>query len=257
MERKTKILLGILAFVLIGGGVLATVLFLSLGSNAGNNSGSNAGQKQKVDIQIPDVIKNVVLPSASTSEPKPVHAEEILQIGQHIYYSERLFENRHADEKERQEILDYLEEADQHVSRDVYICGSFRNSITDEPCMNAYQYLNGAIIPNVFFRTDDDLPYPNLVDGGRGTPVRKLDTSGLLDGDELAEKAISLAEQNKNKMMVDRTTGEIYGTYRLEYDEERDILYYSYQLNEYSQIKLDARTGYVVEEYYFNGEFPD
>ena len=89
------------------------------------------------------------------------------------------------DKKEIQEVLDYMAEADQHVTEDLFICGFHTDSIKNKLCLNAYQYLNGAVIPNVFFRTDINLSYPNLVSGMRGNPMNQLDTSGLLDPESL------------------------------------------------------------------------
>ena len=50
--------------------------------------------------------------------------------------------------------------------------------------------------------------------------------------------------------------GRIYGTYNLEYDVSNG-LYYSFRINEFSEIKADAGTGAIISEYYFDGEYVD
>ena len=49
----------------------------------------------------------------------------------------------------------------------------------------------------------------------------------------------------------------IYGQYLLCYDEDKDVIYYAFTINDYSYIYFDAKTGEIIEEYYWNGDIED
>ncbi|MCR5148810.1 MAG: hypothetical protein K6C35_07565 [Eubacterium sp.] len=186
----------------------------------------------------------------------PLQPENIQKLGKHIYYSDMLWEKRNMDDTEKEDMIAYLSFLDKHTGDDLYICGFNTLSISGEPSVNAYQYLNGAIIPNVFYRTDDNYSY--ISPTGRAMPLSQLDTSDLIPPQELFDKVLELAEQNRNQMFFSpKDTTPISGTYRLEYDTEADELYYSFRLNEYSEIRVDAKTGNITRQYFWNGVYID
>lgn len=51
--------------------------------------------------------------------------------------------------------------------------------------------------------------------------------------------------------------GLITGTYRLEYDANKDILYYSFRINEYSEVCINAKTGDFTEQHFWDGVYVD
>ena len=74
----------------------------------------------------------------------------------------------------------------------------------------------------------------------------------------LFDKVMDLAEINRDKMFFDKNDQtEITGTYRLEYDANKDILYYSFRINEYSEVCINAKTGDFTEQHFWDGVYVD
>ena len=83
-----------------------------------------------------------------------------------------------------------------------------------------------------------------------------MDTAGLIDPISLIPVVEQLAKQHESEIYRDRDH-KVYGEYHTEYDVNTKELYYVFNINEYSEISIDARTGQVLREYYFNGEYVD
>ncbi len=63
-----------------------------------------------------------------------------------------------------------------------------------------------------------------------------------------------LAIQNSYQMLMDRGN-TIYGTYILKGNSYSGQLYYEFTLNRYSYVKVDAKTGEILEYEFFNGYY--
>ena len=188
----------------------------------------------------------------------PIRAEKMKRIGNHIYYSEDMYALRKADKDTKEEFLNYLEELDKNIDYDIYVCGTYRSAINKDLCINAYQYLNGAVIPNVFYRSDNYSDEPRILLSDREAPVNSFDTSDLVPASEIVDDVLQLTEQHKDELYFDDYNNkEIVGTYRLEYDTYSNSLYYRFDINETSEVRIDAKTGQIIYEYFWDGTIVD
>ena len=188
---------------------------------------------------------------------EPIKEEELSHLGNHIYYPSDLFEGRNIDESKKKYVYEYMEDVDAGLLVDVYVTG-FNNCYNSTDFMlYARQFYKGVVIPDVVYTTDYTNPNPNLILKSDINEVTNLDTSGILDPTTYISDVVEKAESNINKMYYDRNDKSIYGTYRLEYDVFEDRLYFLFSLNEYSDIKVDAKTGEIFDEYYWDGEMTD
>lgn len=176
-------------------------------------------------------------------------------VGDHIVYSYNLFENRNYTDSQKESMLAYLEQVDAMLTEDIYVTGFTEMSIDGSYRFYARQYGNGAVVPDVYYWTDVDDPDPNMV-VAEGSPVTVPDTSGLIPAKELYQKVKALAEANSSQL-YDYGSKGIYGEYLLTYDISRDLLVYDFEVNEYSNVILNAKTGELVEERYDNGVIED
>ena len=176
-------------------------------------------------------------------------------VGDHIVYSYNLFENRNYSDKQRKDMLAYLEQVDSTLTEDIYITGFTEMSVDGSYKFYARQCGNGAVVSDVYYWTDVDDPDPNIVIV-EGSPVTVPDTSGVIPAKELFEKVENLAEANSSKLN-DYDSKGIYGEYLLTYDIARDLLVYDFEVNDYSNVILNAKTGELVEERYDDGVIMD
>lgn len=192
------------------------------------------------------------------AETGPIKAERIMCIGSHIYYPEDMYALTKADEDTRKAFFDYLEKLDKNLDYDIYVCGMNKGNGLGELSINAYQYLDGAIIPNVFYRSSDSSDKVQVLLLQRGTPVSDIDTSDLKPAADVTDVVLNLAEQHSSELYYeDYNDRKITGTYRLEYDNETGELYYAYRINEYSEVRIDSKTGDIIYSYFWDGTIED
>ena len=232
---------------------ITTGVMTGCGANGGSLQGATpTGTSASTTTLIGDALE----PVSTALGLGPAFREDIDgSVGDHIIYSYNLFEGRNYTEKEKRDMLDYLEKVDAGLSEDLYVVGFTKMSIDGSYRFYARQICNGAVVSDVTYITDIDDPQPNikLLDG---TPLSTLDTSGVMDPKELIDDVEALANAHSSEL-CDYTSKGVYGDYILSYDERLGQLVYDFRVNEYSEVKLDAKTGSVVEEYYFNGDIPD
>ncbi len=177
------------------------------------------------------------------------------KLGTHIYYTDNVFKDRNLKKNEEKEMKDYLEQADKKMSEDIVIVGWSGRPADNTLMFNAYQYVDGVVVPEVFYRLTQDGGV-SVVMISDIPAISSLDTAGLADPEELFQLVDDLAWQHKSQLYMDRDD-KIYVIYHPEYDAIKDELYYYFMINEYSRIRIDAKTKDVLEEYYFNGEYID
>ena len=177
------------------------------------------------------------------------------RMGTHVYYTDNVIKDRDLTRSEEKEIRDCLEQVDKELTEDILVVGWCRQSINDRLLFNAYQYYDGVIIPDVTYRLTQNGSM-NIKQTGDIPAVTSLDLSGMTEPEELFPVVDELAMQHEAELYMDQGK-EIYVVYNPEYDVFRDELYYYFRINDYSRIRIDAKTGDILEEYYFNGEFID
>jgi len=177
------------------------------------------------------------------------------RIGKHVYYSYNVIEGRNLSEEEMEEIFEYMRRVDQELKEDVFITGFGKMTTTGRWRFYAEQYLNGAVIPEVFYWTDVDTYVPNLT-LTRGTPVEELDTSWVIPASALIPAVKELALEHADEL-CDYNSKGVYAKYLLTYNVYTDTLEYEFIINETSSIYVDALTGQVTKEYYWDGVYVD
>ena len=175
--------------------------------------------------------------------------------GSHIYYTDNVFENRKLTKDEEKEIRDFFRRADEKLTEDILVVGWSGKSADDSLMFNAYQYIDGVVVPDMFYRLTQDggVSIEFISDN---PAIRSLDTAGMIEAEELFPVVDELAWQHRSELYMDRDK-KIYVIYHLEYDTIKDELYYCFRINEYSEIRIDAKNGNIIDEYYFNGEYID
>ncbi|MBR4732382.1 MAG: hypothetical protein IK081_06395 [Lachnospiraceae bacterium] len=177
------------------------------------------------------------------------------KIGTHVYYSYNVFEGRNLSADDEKEIVEYLKRVDEELNEDVFITGFGKVSHSCTWRFYAEQYLNGAVIPEVRYRTDVDTTKPNLC-LVRGEPVKELDTSWVIEAPTLIPAVKELALKHANEL-CDYDRDGLYAKYLLTYDVRTDTLEYDFVINETSHIIVDAFTGLVISESYWDGVCED
>lgn len=173
------------------------------------------------------------------------------KIGTHVYYSYNVFEGRKLSKDDEKEIVEYLKRVDQELTEDVFVTGFIKMNQTGEWRFYAQQYLNGAVIPEVCYWTEVDISKPNL-SLIRGEPVKELDTSWAILAPTLFPAVKELALKHADELCNYDRDG-LYSKYLLTYDVITDTLEYDFTINETSHIIVDAFTGLVIRENYWDG----
>lgn len=186
-------------------------------------------------------------------------AEPIYKIGNHIYYSDTLFDRKNAGGEERRQIKEYLEKADATLSEDVLVNWYSEDTLNNNLMkISAAQYVDGVVCTQVYYATDTNTRTdPNIRNVSDFPPVQNLDTSNLLDPKDLFEDVKSHAKAHTGEMLMDQGKDKIYGTYQVEYDIPTDTIEYHFTVNTYSNIYVNAKTGRIAKEYYWDGNYVD
>ena len=233
MKKRTGLICGIL---------MAAVLVLG---GCGSGGGSAA---------IEDTVESIG--QTLSGKEKEVFREDIAgRIGNHIIYSHNVFEGRNLKKSEEEELIEYLEQVDAGLSEDVYITGWTRLSFNNMLRFFGRLSVNGAVVTEIYYATDIDDPTPNIR-VVESFPVGDIDISGVLDAKGLCPEVEKLAESHSADLN-DYADKGVYGDYLLEYDINKNILMYNFQINDYSHVYVDAITGNILKEEYSNGDIMD
>ena len=202
---------------------------------------------------------DITITTASSAEEEPATFQEEIagKVGKHIYCSTYMVEYKDMTGSEKKTLMEYLEEVDKGLDEDIFVVGYKYIELEKRLRVYARQYKDGVVVPEITYGTDLDNPAPNIVINRKNRPVGSIpDKEGLIDPKALFETVEKLAEEHKNELLDYREKG-VYGTYLLCYDLRRDILVYEFRINDYSTLSFDAKTGKIVDEYYFDGVIVD
>ena len=184
---------------------------------------------------------------------------EIKRIGNHIYYPEgSFFLEKEEYPGQNEAIRKLLEYKDKEQKADIFvyeqICYGNETGVTRIQLFGR-GYLNGIVMEDRPYRADsaDENKYFTKMFGqSLGYPSKKQ----LIQPHNMIPVVEELASKNTKLMLMDR--GDlIYGTYLLKMIGGTEHYYYEFMLNHYSTIKIDARTGTVIEYKFSNGTSDD
>lgn len=177
------------------------------------------------------------------------------RIGDHVYYSYNVIEGRNLSDEEMEEVMEYLKRVDKGLTEDVFITGFGKMTMTGRWRFYAEQYINGAVIPEVRYWTDVDTYEPNLC-LAKGTPLKELDTSWVIPAPTLIPAVKELALEHADEL-CNYTNEGLRAKYMLTYNMFTDTLEYEFVINETSFVYVDAITGQVIKENFWNGDYID
>ncbi|MBR3307781.1 MAG: hypothetical protein IKI75_11110 [Lachnospiraceae bacterium] len=244
MKKKTIIII-VIAGILVVLAIISVIILMQL-----NDPGQTNRERGRLDH-----IETAATPAAQPGLNGSFSPLVTGKTGTHVYYTDNVFKDRNLKRSEEKELRDCLEQADRKLDEDILVVGWCRQSDDNRLMFNAYQYFDGVVVPEVTYRLTQDGSM-NIEKTGDTPAIRSLDTSGMTEPEELFPVVDELAVQHESELNMDQGK-EIYVVYNPEYDVFRDELYYYFRINDDSRIRIDAKTGDILEEYYFNGEFID
>lgn len=173
-----------------------------------------------------------------------------IKIGEHTYYPEDLFEDD-CDEEEKNYIIQTLEKADQDLTDDVFMYGMGQAMQKGEFRFYGKMINDGVIYDcadmNCWY-DEETAGYAWTIDYSKFRRT-DFDKNGLIPAEEVFEKVYESASKSDK---VRKSADDITGTYLLFVDSE-GTLYYSFTVNKYSVVCVDAKTGEILSERYWDG----
>ena len=208
--------------------------------------------------EIPLPVNTTEVSVSHYSDPEldfDIRPVEVKHIGNHIYYPEgSFFLEKEEYPGQNEAIRKLLEYKDKEQKIDIYvfeqICNGNSEGVTRIQLF-ARAYLNGVVMEDWPFRADsaDDHKYFTKMFGqALGFPGKNQ----VILPHNMIPKVEELASKNRSLMLMDKGN-LIYGTYLLKMTGGTDHYYYEFTLNHYSYVKMDARTGAVIEYRFSNG----
>ena len=182
---------------------------------------------------------------------------EVSRIGSHIYYPEGIlfdgFENYPGEEEA---VRQSLEEKDKGQEAKIYVF----NYICDQgPAGELYiqlygrEYVNGVVLDDRPYYVQSEADTDSFTKMFSGKRTHYPSTAFLVKPEKILPKVEALAVENAYSMLMDRGN-VIYGTYILKGWDYDGSLYYEFTLNRYSYVKVDAKTGEILEYKFFDGD---
>lgn len=189
--------------------------------------------------------------AAESPASKLFEAQVLNKIGEHTYYPQELFQ-RDREKKYKNDILSQLEEADKELHDDVYVHGVGESEIKDR-----FRFFGKAMMDDVVLESADMTCW---YDEGQGShweinsDFRRtgFDKSGLIDPADVFAKVYDGASKSKKALREGK--GSISGSYMLIVRND-GTLCYRFTINKYSEVDVDAKSGEILSERYWDGRY--
>lgn len=205
---------------------------------------------------------NALIATSGTVDPEhdyDIRPLALVQLGKHLYCPEGGFflENEYYPDQNGT-IRKVLEMKDKEQEPDLFVtehrCSGNSEGVTRVQLF-ACAYINGVVIEDMPFRADsaDDHRYFTKMFGHK---ITYPDKRGVKSADNILPVVEELAAKNTELMLMDRGN-TIYGTYLLKLNSVSEHYYYEFVLNKHSVVKVDARTGKVIEYFFQGGQRSD
>ena len=177
------------------------------------------------------------------------HADKVTKVGNHTYYSEDVYGNRDMDDERKKALMERMEKADETLTEDVYVYGFGESETRGEFRFYGYAYQAGIVLEDIAMGAWYG-PANGYVWSRRAFTKNQqaFDSQNLASFDDVLETVYEDAKENKDQMVKER----INGFYVLKAKENGE-LYYEFRINRYSTVKVDAKTGTIIQAYYFDG----
>ena len=206
------------------------------------------------NVSIP-VPTSVSLPTDANTAFKPIR---IQRIGNHTYCIDDLSEYRtNMNSSQKKHLRECLEEADKSLKEDVYVYSVGEAEMMGEYRLFGQKYQDGVVMDKVYFNAgQDDTNTYIWYQNDLTVPIPSFDKTGLMDPADLDDEVYDLAKQHEKEMFDNRSTEPIRGEYILCVDLN-GTLYYDYRINEYSYVLVDAISGQVIRQSFWDGVYVD
>ena len=187
---------------------------------------------------------------------KPV---EFLKLGDHVYYpSEGFFVEEEIYRGQNDAIRSCLEEKDKGETANVFVFSYSIDGGSDKiQRVQVYgrEYDNGIILEDRPYccQSGDSIDHFTRTFGHKR--VHHPNKSSAISVDKFMAELSELLIKNTADMRMDKGN-TVYGTYLLKYIDGNDLLYYEFTINTSSTVKVNARTGEIIE-YNFDDGIPD
>ena len=185
--------------------------------------------------------------TARSEAAESLRPATLTRIGDHTYYPDYVFERRTIAADPEKYIIERLEAADESLDEDIFIWGISVSENSGATTAHAVAMKQGMLLMHRGFSFD----YRHAVQW-HNYSQEDYDPSGegLLPEEEIVSIAYEAADKHRSAM---RGSG-ISGTYVICAEISGDI-YYKFTVNTCSTIKIDARTGEILDEDYWDGRY--
>ena len=174
---------------------------------------------------------------------------KMIKIGDHTYYPDYVFERRNIDADPEEYIIERLEAADGSLDEDIFIWAISISENEGATTAHASYIKHGMLLKH------RGLSFDYKIDSKLGAEWHDYgqedydpSTDGLMPEEEIVSIAYEAADKHRSQM---RGTG-ISGTYII-WAEYSGNIYYDFTVNTCSKIRIDARTGEILYENYWDG----
>ena len=173
----------------------------------------------------------------------------LIKIGNHTYYPDYVFERRNIEADPEEYIIERLEAADGSLDEDIFIWAISISENEGATKVHASCFKHGMLLKH------RGLSFDYKLDSKQGDEWHDYgqedydpSTDGLMPEEEIVSIAYAAADKHRSEM---RGTG-ISGTYII-WAEYSGNIYYDFTVNTCSRIRIDARTGEILDENYWDG----
>ena len=188
--------------------------------------------------------------SGSRAPAGAFRSAELIKIGEHTYYQESLLDDSDRNRNYRDYMLSQLEKADKDLHDDVYVTG-----IGEAEEHGEFRFFGKMMNDGVIYSSADMTCWYDSENGNfweiDHSKFRRTDFSknGILPAEDFFGEIYERASKSDD---VSYFSDDITGTYLLVADTEGN-LYYRFTINRYSTVDVDAKTGEIILERYWNG----
>ncbi|MCR4556379.1 MAG: hypothetical protein K5779_00960 [Saccharofermentans sp.] len=178
---------------------------------------------------------------------KPV---TMIKLGNHTYYPDYLFARRNIDVDPEEYVISCLEEADKSLDEDIYIWGISVSENAGATRAAAMVLRDGILLTHQELWFDYGLDKTDRVWHDYGQADYNPPDVQLVPEEVIISAAYEAADKHRSAM---RGSG-IDGTYVICADYSGNF-YYDFTVNICSKIKIDACTGEILDENYWDGRY--
>ena len=186
---------------------------------------------------------------------------KMVKVGNHTYYPDTLFDLRRPKIEDKEWIIEFMKKADRDLTYDVYVTGFNSMYATDEFRMFGLKMEQGVVEPDISLNTGI-LPDGSVIWGSsrygieENFPEIPIDLTAVRPADRYFDAVYALAEEHKDEMFAIRGEEPISGTYMLKVKHTGEI-YYEFVINEFSYVNVNAKTGEITLQHFWNGVYED